>query len=224
MIIVIDGPAGAGKSSTAKEVARHTGFDYVDSGAIYRGFTYLYVICDYESSRFLNVLDDHGLDFDFKGLDARVYYKNRDVTREIRSKTVNDCVSKVATLQEVRDQVRNVLRQRSGHGSVVLEGRDLGSVVFPDADLKIFLTADQAARAQRRYAEELEKGRDVTFEEVLQNVRERDRVDSTRTIDPLKKADDAIVIDSTSLSFDEQVRKILEIVGQNKANSEKQTN
>ncbi len=213
MIIVIDGPAGAGKSTTAKEIARRTGFDYVDSGAIYRGFTYLYLLHDGDRSRLLKLLDDHDLRFDFHVTDARVFHGEREITEEIRSDRVNDRVSEVAVMAEVRDAVHQILRGESLGRNVVLEGRDLGTVVFPDADIKFFLTADPAARARRRYDERIGKGEaNISLDEVRKNVEKRDRIDSTRDIAPLKKADDAVEIDSTFLTFEEQVTRILEYI------------
>lgn len=212
MIIVIDGPAGAGKSTTAREIARQTGYDYVDSGAIYRGFTYLYKACGDNRSEFLTLLKNHNLHFDFHVTEARVFHGDKEITRNIRSHEVSDHVSEVAVLPEVRDVVRDILREVSGRKNAILEGRDLGTEVFPDADLKFFLTADQKARAKRRYDEHAREGTDITFDEVVQNVEKRDRIDTTRDIAPLKQADDAVVIDTTSLSFDEQVARIMSFI------------
>ena len=209
MIIVIDGPAGAGKSTTAKEVARRTGFDYVDSGAMYRGFTYLYLEYDQDRTRLIEILDNHGLRFEFHITEARVFHGKKDITSDIRSDSVNSRVSEVAAMEEVRNTVRQLLRDVSKDRDVVLEGRDLGTVVFPDADLKFFLTADPGARARRRYDERIRKGEQVSLEQVRENVETRDRIDSTRDIAPLKKADDAVEIDSTFLTFEEQVTRIL---------------
>ncbi len=194
------------------EVARQTGFDYVDSGAIYRGFTYLYLLNDRDRSRLQNVLNEHGLHFDFYITEARVFLGNRDITSDIRTDKVNDHVSEVAAMPEVRDTVRRILRDLSRDRDVVMEGRDLGTVVFPNAEYKFFLTADTTERARRRYDERIKKGEQVSFEEIRRNVERRDRIDSTRDIAPLKKADDAITIDSTSLTFEEQVARILNYV------------
>lgn len=209
---MIDGPAGAGKSTTAMEVARQTGFDYVDSGAIYRGFTYLYLLNDRDRSRLQKELNEHGLHFDFHITQARVFYRNREITRDIRTNRVNDYVSEVAAMPEVRDTVRRILRNLSRDRDVVMEGRDLGTVVFPDADCKFFLTADTTERARRRYNERINKGEQVSMDEIRMNVELRDRIDTTRDIAPLKKADDAITIDSTSLTFAEQVARIMDHV------------
>ena len=213
MIIVIDGPAGAGKSTTAKEIARRTGYDYVDSGAMYRGFTYLYLLLDLDRNRLPELLKDHNLRFDFHVTDARVFHGDRDITDEIRSDKVNDRVSEVAAMAGIREAVRQMLREESKDRNVVLEGRDLGTVVFPDADLKFFLTADPAARARRRYEERIDKGdTQISIDDVRKNVEKRDHIDSTRDIAPLKKAEDAVEIDSTFLTFDEQVTRILDYI------------
>ena len=214
MIIVIDGPAGAGKSTTAKEVARRTESDYVDSGAVYRGFTYLFMINDFDKSRLTEALKNHDLHFDFHINNVRVTHGDKDITQTIRSAEINNRVSEVAAMPEVRDEVRRILREISGDRKrgVVLEGRDLGTVVFPDADYKFFLTAAPEARARRRFDEQTRTGADTSLEQVRENVEKRDRIDSTRDIDPLKKADDAVEIDSTYLTFEEQVARITDFV------------
>lgn len=150
MIIVIDGPAGAGKSTTAKEIARRTGYDYVDSGAVYRGFTCLYLSLGEDQSRFLETLDDHKLHFVFNVAEARAFLSDEEITDAIRTDAVNNLVSEVAAMPQVRSAVQRILRQASNGSNVILEGRDLGTVVFPDADYKFFLTADPAARAKDR--------------------------------------------------------------------------
>ncbi len=212
MIIVIDGPAGAGKSTTAKEVARQSGFDYVDSGAIYRGFTYLYLACGCDHSGFLKKLHEHDLQFDFHITEARVFSGDKEITREIRSREVSNHVSEVAAMPEVRNVVCDILRNISGNKNAVLEGRDLGTVVFPDADMKFFLTADTDARAKRRYEEQIRTESGISLDEVVENLNKRDHIDSTRAIAPLKKADDAVVIDSTAMTFEEQVARIMQYI------------
>jgi len=224
LIIVIDGPAGAGKSTTAREIARRTGFDYVDSGAMYRGFTYLYLMHEFDRSRLLKNLADHNLRFEFHVTDARAFHGDSEITDEVRSDKVNDYVSEVAAMAEVREAVCHMLREVSKDRNVVLEGRDLGTVVFPDADFKFFLTADPAARARRRYEELIGKGdTQITLEDVRRNVEKRDHIDSSRNIAPLKKADDAVEIDSTFLTFEEQITRILQYV-RNKPEVKNKTN
>lgn len=222
MIIVIDGPAGAGKSTTAKEVAWRASLDYVDSGAIYRGFTYLYIMKQCDKSAFLDMLDHHNLRFDFHLTDAKAFWGDREISGEIRSVEVNNHVSEVAAMPEVRDIVRGILREISRNRDVILEGRDLGTVVFPDADIKFFLTADQTARAHRRYKEQTKDNNGVSFDQVEKNVIKRDRIDSTREIAPLKKADDAVEIDSTHMSFEEQVVRILDYIRNIRTTSQQQ--
>ena len=179
---------------------------------MYRGFTYLYLKHGQDRSRLIEILDDHGLRFDFHITEARVFHGETEITGEIRSDSVNRHVSEVAAMEEVRDTVRRLLRDVSRGRQVVLEGRDLGTVVFPDADLKFFLTADPEARARRRYEERIRKGEQVSLEQVRDNVDTRDRIDSTRDIAPLRMADDAVEIDSTFLTFEEQVARILQYI------------
>lgn len=209
MIIVIDGPAGAGKSTTAREIARRTGIDFADSGAVYRGFTLLWLRMQCDLEQLPHLAREQGLRFDFRGDDVRVYLEGEDVSDEIRSGRVNDCVSEVATHAAVRDQVTRILKETALSQDVIMEGRDLGTVVFPQADLKFFLTADVQTRAERRFREFEQKGIAVRYEDVLQNVSARDKRDSERAIAPLKKASDAIEVDSSGMTFEEQMQAIL---------------
>lgn len=210
MIIVIDGPAGAGKSTTAKAIARKTGFDYVDSGAVYRGFTYLFLSLGTDQTRFLETLDDHKLHFEFNVTEARAFLSDKEITHSIRTDEVNNLVSDVAAMAEVRSAVQRILRKVSSSSNVILEGRDLGTVVFPDADYKFFLTADPAARAKRRYNERIQTGEQVSLDEIRKSIERRDHIDSNREIAPLKKAEDAIELDSTTMTFEEQVAQIMQ--------------
>ncbi len=179
---------------------------------MYRGFTYLYLKLGQDRTRLIDILDNHRLRFDFHITEARVFHGDTEITGDIRSDSVNSHVSEVAAMEEVRDTVRQLLRDVSRDRKVVLEGRDLGTVVFPDADLKFFLTADPEARARRRYDERIRKGEQVSLDQVRENVDTRDRIDSTRDIAPLKKAEDALEIDSTFLTFEEQVARILQYI------------
>lgn len=212
VIIVIDGPAGVGKSTTARQVASECSLDYVDSGAMYRGLTYLYLQMGSDSARFYERIENHGLTFDFRENQARVFFSGNEISMQIRSPEVNRHVSRIAFDPRVRELIRCLLRNTVQNRGAVLEGRDLGTVVFPDADLKFFLTADVKTRARRRYDEMIRNGETVSFRQVIDNVKERDHLDSNRTVAPLRKAEDAIEIDSTNMTFEQQVARILDYV------------
>lgn len=216
IIIAIDGHSACGKSTTARMVASRLGYTYIDSGAMYRAITYLLLnkglsFSDLESIE--EILKDVSIKFAMDTNGKLVTILNgKNVEKEIREKEVSDSVSDVATISEVR-RAMVILQQELGkEKGIVMDGRDIGTVVFPDAELKIFMTADPKIRAERRMQEWLEKGVITTIEEVLRNVEERDRIDSTREDSPLKQADDAIVIDNSYLTFDEQVDKVVELV------------
>lgn len=209
MLIVIDGPAGAGKSSTAKAVARIAGIDYIDSGALYRGFTLLYLQYGQNKSKFFDVIETDILSFEFDRDKSKAFVQGNEVTEKLRSEIVSDNVSAVAALSEVRKRVSAFLKRAALSGNCIAEGRDLGTVVFPDADLKFYLTADIDERAIRRQKELLALSGEVDLEAVKENLKSRDYKDTSRKADPLKKAGDAIVIDTTKTTFDEQVNMVL---------------
>ncbi|MEX0929478.1 MAG: (d)CMP kinase [Balneolales bacterium] len=209
MLIVIDGPAGAGKSSTAKAVARKAGVDYIDSGALYRGFTLLYVHNGQNKSKFFDVIDEEILSFEFDRDTSKAFIRGEEVTDKLRSEEVTRNVSTVAALPEVRRKVSAALKNAALSRNCIAEGRDLGTVVFPDADLKFFLTADIQERALRRHKEIRAGAEPANLEQVKENLLSRDHQDTNRAVDPLKKADDAIEIDTTRTTFEEQVNMIL---------------
>lgn len=211
MIITIDGPAGSGKSSTAKQVARILGLGFIDSGALYRIATLMYVESDNDKV-FFEELYQADLDIEF-GPDGFIATLNgNDVTRDIRRQRVSERVSEVASNADVRDFVNKKLREIAETGKYIADGRDLGTVVYPEADLKIFMVADPEVRAQRRYDELNDQGEEVTFDEILSNIKERDHVDSNRSVAPLKKADDAIELDTSTMTFDQQVEQIIQLI------------
>ena len=216
MIVVIDGPAGAGKSTTAKAVARIAGLDYIDSGAIYRGFAVLYNQMNRDKVKFFEAIETEPLHFEFERDDSRVFLNNREVTGELRSDEVNEVVSEVAAMPEIRNQVSLHLKKavKDHNNDCIAEGRDLGSVVFPEADLKFFLTADLDERARRRHSEAAgtTENQNEYFSKIRRNLSQRDHIDSSRKDAPLTKAQDAIELDTTSLSFDSQVNKITEAI------------
>jgi cytidylate kinase len=210
-IVAIDGPAGAGKSSVARNVAQRLGLTRVDTGAIYRAVTLLALREGSDAPRRWAEITA-SLDLRFEG--TRVWLGDEDVTDAIRSREVNAQVSRVSADPEVRRnllQVQRSLAQATAEGAL-LEGRDIGTVVFPDADVKVFLTASAEERARRRFAE-LPPGTE-SYEDVLQSIRERDAYDSNRTHAPLRVADDAVVVDTTQLDQAQVEDRVAELIAQ----------
>ena len=215
-IIAIDGPVGSGKSTTARKVARELGFIYVDTGAMYRAIT-------------VDVIE-HGVDPEIeagvkkiaeqshvellscdKG-SQRTILNGVDVTDRIRERDVTRTVSAVSAMKSVRDKMTHMQREIGKNGGIVMEGRDIGTVVFPDAEFKIYIDASIEVRAQRRYKELAEKGVRVDINDLIHEIRERDRLNTERALAPLRKAEDAIYIDTSDMTFDEQVSTIISIV------------
>jgi len=214
MVIAIDGPAGSGKSTTAKNVAEKLGFIHINTGAMYRGIALKCIQEDVniESPSQLNHLLTHTkLEFDVEG-ELTLFMDGVDISAEITSVQVTDFVSQVSAISEVREKLVQYQRKMAEGLNVVLEGRDIGTVVFPNADHKFFLVADIHERARRRKKEMEAKGEVVSLEELTAEMLERDRKDSTRKHSPLKKAEDAVEIDTTGISIEEQVNRIVEIV------------
>ncbi|WPP52459.1 (d)CMP kinase [Catalinimonas niigatensis] len=216
IIIALDGYSGCGKSSTAKEVAKALGYTYLDSGAMYRAAT-LYFIrnqIDVQNTqaidRALNNIDIHFYR-NKETLRNETYLNGENVEEEIRKMEVSEHVSAVSAIPEVRRKMVKQQRTLGAGRRVVMDGRDIGSHVFPEAELKIFMKADLAVRAQRRKKELEEKGVEVKLEEIERNLAERDRIDTSRAQSPLVKVEDAIEIDTTNLSFSEQVNKIIKL-------------
>lgn len=208
MITVIDGPAGSGKSSTARAVADRLEIEYLDSGALYRAITLLYLQAHRNETAFFQLLQQKEISFCYRDRQFHIEIDGRPVTDRIRTPRVAEHVSKVAAMRDVRAFVNRLMREAVADGVYIAEGRDLGTAVFPDADLKFYMSADIEQRARRRYEERKPDNPDLTFEEVKQNIEQRDRKDSRRKTDPLKKAEDAIAIDTTNLSFEQQVDQI----------------
>lgn len=209
MIIVIDGPAGAGKSSTAKAVAARAGLHLLDTGAFYRMATILFLREGSDDVRLLQRLEGAALTAEPSAGGLVYAIDGEDVTEEIRSPIVSANVSKVAAIAQVRDQVNARLRPIATAGDFIAEGRDLGTVVFPEADLKFWMTADLGQRAKRRAAELREAGHQIDEEAIRRNLAERDAIDSARDAAPLTRPDDAIDIDTSTLDFEQQVAFVL---------------
>jgi len=217
--IAIDGFSSTGKSTVAKQIAEYLGYVYVDSGAMYRAITLFamrnHFIGDehFDIEGLVSKLSEIKIRFVFnKNLGfAEVYLNGENVEKQIRTLEVSSFVSQVATIPEVRYQLVKQQQQMGKDKGVVMDGRDIVTVVFPYAELKIFMTASAKTRATRRYQELINRGDDVNFEDVLHNVQERDYIDSHRKDSPLIKAEDAIEIDNSNLSLDEQLQKILQL-------------
>lgn len=220
--IAIDGYSSTGKSTLAKHLAKALNYVYVDTGAMYRAVT-LFAIQQkiitensFAIQKLIDKLPDISLTFHFNpdlGF-AEMYLNNINVEREIRSMEVSKFVSKIAAVSEVRSKLVQQQQLYGTEKGVVMDGRDIGTVVFPDAELKIFMTASTEIRAKRRFLELQEKGQEVTYDEVLKNVQERDEIDTTRQDSPLVKADDAIVIDNSELTKEQQFEQILNLAQQ----------
>ena len=206
--IAIDGPAGVGKSSTAKIVAKKLSFIYVDTGAMYRAVGVYCIKNNLQPEEVVPYLDNINIEIKYEDETQKVYLNGEDVTKDIRTPEGSIYASKVAVIKEVRVKLVSMQQKMGEVTNVVMDGRDIGNRVFPDADVKIFLTASCEERAKRRY-EELKK--EVPYEEILEDIKFRDHNDSTREIDPLRPASDAVLIDNSDLTLDETVDKIYDL-------------
>ncbi len=218
--IAIDGFSSTGKSTLAKQLAKHLGYVYVDTGAMYRAVTFFamqngYISADFfDKQTLINSLPSIKLHFEFNpelGF-AEMYLNDVNIEKEIRTIEVSNLVSLVAEVSQVRAKLVEQQQEMGKGKGIVMDGRDIGTVVFPKAELKVFMNASSETRAQRRYEELKAKGQEVSFEEVLKNVEQRDYIDTHRDDSPLIKADDAIEIDNSCLTREEQFNAVLEMV------------
>ncbi|MCB4809080.1 (d)CMP kinase [Tamlana sp. 62-3] len=224
--IAIDGFSSTGKSTVAKQLAKHLGYVYVDTGAMYRAVTY-YAMQNglinkeiFNTEALISNLPKITISFKFnedKGF-AEVYLNNENVEKQIRTLEVSSFVSQVAAVSQVRKKLVEQQQNMGKDKGVVMDGRDIGTVVFPDAELKLFMTASAETRAQRRYDELIERGDKIEYEAVLKNVQERDYIDSNRKDSPLVKADEAIEFDNSNMTLKEQFEEILKLVNQKISN------
>ena len=218
MQVAIDGPASSGKSTISKLIAKENHFVYLDTGAMYRVVT-LAVLKNQIS------LDDHRaieqlvqtIEIGFSMQDGKqsVFMNGEDVTDEIRSVEVTKNVSAVSALKEVRTRLVHLQQEIAENHSIIMDGRDIGTVVLPQADIKIFLVASVEERAKRRYIENQEKGIEMSYEELVEDIRRRDYIDSTRKESPLKKADDAIEVDTTKMTIEDVVKTVTALIQKN---------
>ena len=217
-IITLDGPSGAGKSTIAKLLAKKLSFKYLDTGAMYRAVT-LYMIKHHvdinNNSEVISALNNLSINFDNAG---RIYLDDEDVTEAIRSMKVVNLVSKVSSISIVRQNMVSLQRKIAEGGNYVVDGRDIGSVVFPDSKYKFYMDASLDERAKRRYNEELSKGKNITYEEVRESIRKRDEFDSNREDSPLVVPKNANIIDTTSMTINEVVEKIANVILNIKSN------
>ncbi len=213
LVIAVDGFSSCGKSTFAKRIASELGILYVDSGAMYRAVTLWAIendaIKDKEplTEKIIYSLNQINIEFrgGERGLDASLFLNGKDSEDRIRSMQVSSLVSPVSKIPEVRYRMVELQRKMSEDQSVVMDGRDIGSVVFPEADIKIFMTASPEIRAERRFKEIKEKGQEADFIEVLKNINERDQIDQNREVSPLRQADDATILDNSHMTPDEQM-------------------
>lgn len=206
--IAIDGPAGSGKSTIAKIIAKKLNITYLDTGSMYRAFTYYALENNVESD------DKSGIDKLLNSINlvldkGNVFVNDKDVTKEIRYENIDKNVSKYAAIKEVREKMVNIQRDISKGKSVIMDGRDIGSVVLPNADFKFYMDASAEERAKRRYLQNIERGKEVPYDDILKDIKLRDENDKNREVDPLVICEDATVIDTSNMTIDEVVNFII---------------
>lgn len=210
MIIAVDGPAGSGKSTISKLLAKELGLVYLDTGAMYRLFTLKMLkenVSFSDNDKINELLEKLNINIE----NDKFYLDDEDVSKEIRKTDVAENVSKTAAIDEVREKMVSLQREFSKSKNVILDGRDIGTVVFPEADIKIFLVADPRERAERRFKELKAKGENISLDSIYENILKRDKLDSTRENSPLKKANDAIEVDTTGKNIEEVKNIILNL-------------
>ncbi len=215
IVIAIDGHSGCGKSTTSKIVASYFNYNYLDSGAMYRSVTLYFIrkkINYVEKDKIKNHLNQ--IDIQFKYIEGiqSTFLNDENVEREIRSDKISNLVSKYSSIPEIRRYLVTLQKKLGEKKKIVVEGRDIATVVFPDAEVKIFMTAEIEVRAKRRFQDMKQSNPDITYSDVLNNLMERDLKDSTRKDSPLKVADNSIIVDTTNLEIQEQADKIIDLI------------
>ena len=217
--IAIDGPSGAGKSTLSKEIAKQLGFLYIDTGAIYRAvglYVYRASINPEDAVAVASVLDKINIEIVHRDFTQHIILNGEDVSDEIRIHIISDYASKVSAIPAVRAFLLEKQRQLADENDSIMDGRDIGTVVLPNANLKIYLTASPEARARRRHLELLDKNQQQSYEQILDDIIQRDKRDMGREIAPLKKADDAIVVDTSELDFKQSLEYLLKIIAEHR--------
>lgn len=219
-VVAIDGPAGSGKSSISNLICEKIGFTHIDTGAMYRAVTLeaLKRKIDVENENEYSFIDEISVIYK----DGKVFLNGEDVSGFIRTQEVTNNASAVSRMKAVRDKMVHFQRECRNHGNILMDGRDIGTVVFPDADVKIFLTATPEVRAKRRCLENKELGIESDYDTVLEEIKARDYKDSHRAIAPLRKADDAILVDSTNMTMEEVTQEILKLINERLSKNGKQ--
>ena len=214
-VIAIDGPAGSGKSTISRLVANKIGYVYVKTGEMFRSITYAIIkanidYTDVEAVK--SLIQDIRLEFKFSEEKQFTILNGEDITAYLNSKEVSSIVSQVSSIKEVRDLVLVYEKEAAKYNNVVMEGRDIGTVVFPNADIKIFLNSSIETRAKRRYEQAMQERKDVTYQEILDNIKKRDELDKTKKYGALQVPTDAIIVNSDNLEIEQTVQKILDII------------
>jgi len=217
--VAIDGPAGAGKSSISKALAKRLNFIYVDTGAIYRALAYTSINSGYDTKKDIDLIAElaNKCKIELKYIDSvqHIFVNEKDVTDYIRTSEVSKGASDVSAIPAVRDALLSIQRNIANSNNILMDGRDIGTVVLPDATFKIFLTASIDERAKRRYKEMLEKGIECNFDDIKANIAYRDEQDSNRPVAPLKPAEDSVIFDNSNYTFEESVEYLYKLIKEN---------
>jgi cytidylate kinase len=221
MVIAIDGYSSCGKSTLAKQLAKTLGFVFVDTGAMYRAVTLYFLVQKVNITNIADIqsaLDAIYIHFENINGENTTFLNDENVELKIRSIDVSQFVSEVSAISAVRTKLVDLQRKMANQTGLVMDGRDIGTVVFPNADVKLFITADPQIRAERRYREATSKGQNVSLQEIMDNLKHRDHIDTNRADSPLRQADDAILIDNSHLTIDQQFELALTIIQKNQRN------
>ena len=213
--VAIDGPAGAGKSTIAKRVAKEKDFIYIDTGAMFRAMAIHFLRCGIaadDHEKISEAVKDVNVTISYVNGEQNVFLNGENVTGQLRTEEVGNMASASSVNGDVRKKLLELQRKLAASANVVMDGRDIGTVVLPDADVKVYLTASVEVRAQRRYKELIEKGQEADLEKIKKDIEERDYRDMNREIAPLRQTEDAILVDSSSMTIDENVQAILELI------------
>ena len=216
-IVAVDGTAGSGKGSVTKVIAERLGLIAIDTGAMYRCVALECInnkITCNELEKIKEVLENIDIEIKRENSEQLIFLNGKDVTREIRTPEVDKEVAKFAAIKEVREKMTPIQRKMGENNDIIMEGRDIGTVVFPNADVKVFLDCSVEERAMRRYKQNISKGIETTYEEVLESLKERHRLETEREVAPLIQAPDAVYIDSTGMSIEEEVQAFIQVINE----------